>query len=270
MAEKQSPVDIDALSGSEFLNLSSEQQQRCAEVTSGALPKFGRNAPKCHEQLGRALNVLDGAASCRWGCSKGDHLVEYLLGKGASNAHAAFLLLYRGFYDESLGLARSIGELANLLLLFGREPADFAKWRESTRAERVASYSPVRIRQRLEGLSFPLGIERDRYSALCEIGVHATPATKPNFLSPDNNPRLGGHFQLPGAIVAMNELAYAVGLAMAGGSKLVSNKAVGTKLSSRAVKLIASIGAMTILNLDEAMAKMRTAIDDESHGVAAI
>src|SRR6185437_12254748 len=121
---------------------------------------MGVNAPACLEQLGQALNTLSGAACCRWGCSNGDHLVEYLLGRAASNGHAAYRL-------------------------FGQDSSALVDWRGATRRERLGKFSPAKVRERLEGMNFRIGIDRDRYAALCEIGVHATPETKPNLHSPD-------------------------------------------------------------------------------------
>jgi hypothetical protein len=259
-------VNIDALTGAEFLSLASRQERECADRTGAELPQLGENAPACLEQLGRALNTLGGAAGCRWSCAKGDHLVEYLLGRAASNGHAAYRLFAHGFYDESMALARSIGELANLLLLFSQDASAFAEWRTATRRERLAKYSPAKVRERLEQLPLPVGVGRDRYAALCEIGVHATPETKPNLHSPDRRPRLGAHFQVPGAIVSMNELAFALGLVMAGGCRLVADPNVKKKLKDGSVDLIRSIGGMTILNLPAALESMRAELEKQSPG----
>jgi len=258
-------MDIDTLTGLEFLDLASRQERACASRTAKELPGMGRNAPACLEQLGQALNTLSGAAGCRWGCAKGDHLIEYLLGRAASNGHAAYRLFAHGFYDESMALARSIGELANLLLLFGQDSSSFSNWRLAPRRERLAKFSPMKVRAQLEQLHSPLGIDRDRYAALCEVGVHATPDTKPNLHSPDRRPRLGAYFQLPGALVALNELAYAIGLAMAGGCRLMADKNVQNRLQVGSVNLIRSIGSVTIMNLGEALESMRHQIENQQN-----
>ena len=46
-----------------------------------------------------------------------------------SRARACVRLLKFGFYDESLSLTRSIGEIANLLCLFTIDKAEPEKWR---------------------------------------------------------------------------------------------------------------------------------------------
>ena len=252
------------------MRLASQQESLCAQVTAAQIPAMGVNAPACLEQLGQALNTLSGAACCRWGCSNGDHLVEYLLGRAASNGHAAYRLFAHGFYDESLALTRSIGELANLLLLFGQDSSALVDWRGATRRERLGKFSPAKVRERLEGMNFRIGIDRDRYAALCEIGVHATPETKPNLHSPDRRPRLGAYFQVPGAMVAMNELALAVGLAMAGGCRLVTDPAVSEKLNDGSVHLIRCIGGITILNLPAALEAFRVDLDAQGPAFPAL
>jgi hypothetical protein len=256
-------MDIDALTGLEFLNLASEQERVCASHTSAMLPGMGQSAPACLEQLGKALNTLNGVAGCRWGCTGNDHLVEYLLGRVVSNAHASYRLLAHGFYDESMALARSIGELANLLLLFGAEPSSFSAWRLATRRERLANFSPAKVRERLEEIGVPIGIDRARYAALCEVGVHATPDTKPNFHSPDRRPRLGAHFQQAGVLVSINELAYAVGLAMAGGGGLIADESAQKRVIEGSIRLIRSIGGLTVLNSGEALEATRREIENQ-------
>lgn len=127
----------DDLSVVEFFRIARQQQNACAQTTAAGLPKLGKSAPECHAQLGSALNMLNGAAGCRWGYSDGDHLIGYLLVPAASSAQAANRLLVHGFHDESLAHFRSIGELANLLILFGREPRAFIDCRAASRRERL-------------------------------------------------------------------------------------------------------------------------------------
>ena len=221
------------------------------------IPDMGVSMPACYAQFGKLLNVLDAVASCRWHCDGGDHLVQYLIGRCVSNARASHSLLMIGMYDESLALTRSIGELANLLLLFGYDRAAFAQWRAADRKERLRLFQPRHVRDELEKRQIPVGIDRERYAALSEIGVHATPETKPNAHNPGRKANLGGRQQLLGAMICMNELAYSLGLAgAAAGSTLVSDPRGKAELRSESVALIRSIGGATILNRDELLTEL--------------
>jgi len=108
--------------GSDFLKLVSQQEDACEARTASALPRLGKLAPACYRNLGTVLSLLDRAASCYWGCRGGDHVVEYIAGRSCSSARAARRLFEFGYYDESLSINRSIGEIANLLLLFNFDP----------------------------------------------------------------------------------------------------------------------------------------------------
>jgi hypothetical protein len=253
-------MSLDDLTGPEFLELVAAQNRACSAATTSMIPEMGVSMPACYAQLGKVLNVLDAVASCRWQCDGGDHLVQYLLGRCASNAGAAHVLLLAGFYDESLSLTRSVGELANLLVLFWQNPVSFSEWRLATRGERMQQFQPRHIREALKKLNVPIGIDNKRYGALSEIGVHATPDTKPNSHSPDSRPRLGGRPQLVGAMIALNELAFAVGLAAAAGSSLVSGQRAKSELRRESVELIESIGGATILNREELIAELRDSL----------
>jgi hypothetical protein len=250
-------MKLDELSGTAFLALATRQELHCSATTIESIPQLGTKGVGCLEAFGAALNVLSGAAGCRWGCSSGDHLVEYLLGRGASSAHAGYRLMMHGFYDEALGLARGLGELANLMLLFGADPSAFAAWRASDRKERLGIFSPVKVRLRLESLKVAVGVQEDRYGALCEEAIHVTPSTRPNTHSPDAIPRLGAHFQPVGALVALNELAFGTALVMAAAAPLLTVRDSSGRLSTTAVALLRSIGGVTVLNRQEGIDSLR-------------
>ena len=86
--------------GLSFLNLVWDQEDSCETETDSRIPNMGVKAPKCLEHIGTVLSLLDRMASCWWVCRGGDHLIEYLCGRVASNARAALRLLRFGFYDE--------------------------------------------------------------------------------------------------------------------------------------------------------------------------
>ena len=241
------PIDLDGLGGAEYLDLSCKAEELCAITTVAHLDKLGGRAVGCLSLLGKALNALSGAAACRWGCNNGDHGVEFLLGRAASGGHAAYRLMMHGFYDESLAQTRSLGEIANLFALFASEESAFGTWKASTERERLIAFSPVKVRIRLEGLGVSAPIDKDRYSRLCEAGVHVSPTTRPNAHSPDSIPRLGGEFQPVGFLVALNELSWALCCAMATGAHLARVGRVADRLGSAALSLNEQIGGVTVL-----------------------
>src|SRR2546421_4553114 len=107
------------MNGSDFLKLVATQEAGCEEQTAKALSTLmGVKAPKCYQDLGDVLLLLDQLASCYWSCSEGDHVVEYATGRAASLARASIKLAQTGYYDESLATTRNLAELTNLLALF--------------------------------------------------------------------------------------------------------------------------------------------------------
>ena len=253
-------INVDALDGVEYLDLALKVEESCALASAMHLDKLGGRAPVCLDRLGRALNALSGAAACRWGCSKDDHVAESLLGRAASGGHAAYRMMMHGFYDESLAQTRSLCELANLFALFASDTYAFAKWKATTQRERVTAFSPVKVRIRLEELGASAPIDKERYSRLCEAGVHVTPATRPNAHSPDGIARLGGEFQPVGFLVALNELSWALCCAIVTGSHVASVKGVAERLACAGLSLNESIGGVTLLTETDAHDHIRRTV----------
>ena len=196
---------------SEFLKVVRGQECQCEETFQEWLPAAGIQAPKTMEALGTALAYLDCIASCWWGCRQGDHVEERLVGKVSSNARAALLTLRSGYYDESLGLVRQIGETANLLCLFMQSEELHEKWKDASENVVRNQFSPVQVRLMLEELPLPLPMDRDDYAILSRQSIHATPNTSPQSHNPFNLPTMGGHFQEAGALLALNLLGGMVG-----------------------------------------------------------
>jgi len=130
--------------------------------------------------------------------------------------------LSAGYYDESLVLARSVGELANLLLLFARYPDEYVRWKTTTPKERRQAFSPVNVRMSLEQALDFVPVDHVRYEALSEMGVHVTPDTIPQAHNPARRAVLGHIFQLPGGIMALTELCIATSVAAHSVSKLMN------------------------------------------------
>lgn len=193
--------------GLEFLALISSQEVECQAETHAARSHLGTKAPRCLEELGTLLSLLDRLASCAWGCNGDPHIVEYLTGRSTTLARGALRLSDAGYYDEALGLVRSLGEIANLLSLFSSDKTSFADWTAATRRDRIRRFGPAAVRQKLETLNAPAPVGADRYSALCELAAHVTPETRPQAHNPVLMPNLGAVFSRVGYLMVLNELA---------------------------------------------------------------
>ncbi len=244
--------------GLAFLKLVSDQEDACEALSRQRLPDLGTKAPLCLEHLGTVLSLLDRVASCFWGCRGGDHLVEYLAGRVCSPSRAALKLLLFGFYDESLSLTRSVGEVTNLLFLFNQDAAALAGWQGPTKKQRRDNFSPVKVRIRLESLGAPVLIDETRYSELCEVATHVTPQTKPQAHNPLGMPFAGSGFQEAGLIVALNELALATGLALISLPKILSyDDARRKEIKEAVLALRTSVGRTNVLTVKDQLAEMR-------------
>ena len=195
--------------GLRFLRDMRRLEERCSRQTWKALPKTGKQAPRCLKALGELLSLTYRASSCYWGCAGPDHTLNHLAVRVAATASASLRCMAAGYYDESLALTRSVGELANLIILFSEVPDQFEEWRKAKRSERLDRFSPYKVRLALEQNAAYTPIDKDRYAALSESGVHATPAMVPGGHNPARRSVLGHIFQLPGAILATTELAIA-------------------------------------------------------------
>ena len=237
--------------GLSFLRSLWEQEDKCETDTDGMFPKLGRKAPVCLERIGTVLFYADGMASCWWKCLGGDHLIEYLCGRAASNSRAALRLIRFGFYDESLMLSRAIGETSNLLQLFFRDKARLDEWKKLPRKDRIKVFPPVKVRQALEGIGNPPLIREDRYRILSEKAVHVQPETKPQSQNVFGIPTTGAYMQEEGILVCLNELA----LPLAGVVSFSANiLALGDDLKEQTIaaarSLVEQIGGATITKID--------------------
>jgi hypothetical protein len=241
-----------------------EQMQALADKASKfadeeILKKGGRAAPAGLDALGTLLVFVYGLATCGWGCKGGDHQVELLLGRVVNQVFAAHRLMRSGFYDEALVLIRGISEIANLLWLFGSDPSAFAEWKTCDRKVRMNKFGPSGVRKALEAIDpkAPL-IDKDRYQALCEIGTHPVPAFKPGHYTGGGPPVLGIYFQMPGYLMCLNELGFAVAMCAAPGARLLKvDKELQQVVVDAAAELLRALGSMTVLNYNEYIAKAR-------------
>ena len=234
--------------GMEFLQLIWEMEDKLEKESDERLPDLGERAPACLREIGTMLSLLDRLASCWWTCNGGSHEIEYLCGRITSNARAALRLMRFGFYDESLSLCRSMGEIANLIFLFHFDEAAFQQWKGSSRRQRLKKFGPYRVRLRLEekaGSAPP--INEERYRLLSEQSVHVHPGTKPQSYNLPGVPIAGATYQKGGFIICVNELVLALSVSLFGGALLLDiDGSIRKHITDAARKSIEQIGSMTL------------------------
>jgi hypothetical protein len=238
--------------GIDFFKLVWGQEHQCEKETDKRIGSMGTKAPKCFESLGTVLSLLDRLASCWWQCRGTDHILEYLTGRCVGSAGASIRLMRLGFYDETLALVRNIGEVVNLFALFVAEPASYNEWRDADEQKRRHSFSPVKVRLRLQYLNAPIPIGQETYRGLCEVGTHVTPSTRPQSHNPLGVPVIGGRFQEAGVLMALNELARSISFLAIYAPVLVKADVEVRGTIWRAGRTLAgSIGGVTVGTLPE-------------------
>ena len=216
-----------------------------SERLSDHVPERLVSLTACLEHVGTVLSLMDRMASCWWVCKGGDHKVERLCGKVASNARGALRLLRFGFYDESLTLCRAMGEISNLLYLFVLDKDALEEWR----ADHRDKLPPVDVRRKIEKLNEIVPVNQKRYQQLSEL-VHVNPNTSPQSYNLLEIPTLGAHQQDEGILLCLNELALPLGVAAFSGVSLLDLKhEIKKKIFLASRKLCEQIGGVTIVEL---------------------
>lgn len=162
--------------------------------------------------LGHSLAALYDASTCHRKCWGTGHVLEALGGRIYNLACASYSLVSIGYYDESLNLVRSIGEIANLLSLSVCDKAKFEEWLKSTKTVRIREFSPAKVRALLSKSSGVLLMDEQWYSNLCAAYTHITPATKPNNFNSEHRNIVGGLIQAEGLDSALNQLTTLVSM----------------------------------------------------------
>ena len=236
-----------------------KQEDCCESATRQELLRAGKKAPKCYQGLGTVLSLLGRITTCYWGCTGGNHMIERVAGRAYSSACASLRLLHFGYYDESLLLTRSIGEIANLLFLFSRDAKALADWQRLDERSRRKKFKPVAVREKLEALEIPLPVDQDRYGLLSGEAAHVTPSTTPQAHNATGRPILGGFFQGAGALLALNELAAAVAVVTACAAKLAGiDREQSRIVSAESVALLRAIGGVQITQMRAIWDQIRT------------
>lgn len=245
------PADESAIpEGIAFIDYLAMREQRCRIATIDARQNLGKKAPACLIAMGTVLSLLDRVASCWWGCRRGDHLLEYLVGRCTSSAMAGLHAASSGYYDEALNQARSLGEIANLFALFVAQQSSFNEWTRSSKRDRLTKFGPSRVRDRLTALNASIPIDQKRYTTLCERVTHPTPQTMPQSYNALHMPSTGQIFQQTGYIVALNEIALPLAFAafFAPQLLLALPDDVRTRLHEESRKLAESFGNANLVD----------------------
>lgn len=196
--------------GLDFLRVSDESILRCQNETNEAVKQFGQSIENHLQSFGTMLSLLDRVASCVWGCSRGDHILEYITGRVVGYSQSTFLLAKSGLYDEAFLLVRSLGEVANLFALFVADSPSFDEWKKLSKNKRISKFGPGAVRKKLDLMSVPLPCDSKQYEWLCEIAAHATPYTKPQVHQSNTRPSVGGTFQQDGFKRVLKEVSLVI------------------------------------------------------------
>ena len=145
-----------------YHEFSFELEEKCRAETHELAPGMGEKAPRCLELVGTMLSLLDRLSSCHYGCQEDDHTTQRLIFRALSCARASIGLAYRGYYDESLSLTRSVGEVANLLALFKADSTQFEEWKRASRNDRITKFGPGGVRNSLAQFDAPVPVNGER------------------------------------------------------------------------------------------------------------
>ncbi len=243
--------------GRSFLEKIEVRVDAGSEAADSYSREAGEKLPLSIERLGTVLSYLYRAACCAWGCRGGDHQVEWLAGRVVNQAMSGYRLIRAGYYDEALVMARGIGEITNLVFLFGTDAQELENWKKADRGTRLRDYGPAAVRKKLKALrDEDPPIDDERYKHLCEVGTHPVPGVAPGHFSGSGRPVLGVYLQPVGMFVGVTELSYAVAMAALPLSKLLGLKDGERQLLwQAAVDLIKTLGGFNILNYNELLAK---------------
>lgn len=201
------------LTGITFLDSITEKEDACSRTTTERLPQLGKRLTQCYEALGMTLALLDCAAACWRGRAQGDHRIEYLVGRTANSAYAAIAAAKRGYYDQALSGARTLGEIANLLSLFVADLSQLEIWKTADEKQRRREFSVVKVRLALERLDAPAPVEEKRYAMLSGYSIHADPNSMPQAHNHVGRAVTAPMYQEGGLFLSLNEIALLVAFA---------------------------------------------------------
>jgi hypothetical protein len=125
--------------------------------------------------------------------------------------------------------------------------ARLTEWKASDPKDRLRDFSPVKVRLALEGLGVPLPLDQERHARLSETATHVSPGIRPQVHNIARVPTLGALFQIIGALVCLNELAWATGWAGLAGARLMDlPDDEYSQIKTLRIDLLASVGGVTL------------------------
>jgi len=232
--------------GFEFFEAIASAEGQCVTESLADISRLGISAPLSYECLGNTLSLLYREASCQFGCPGGDHFLQRITARVVNLSLASLRLALCGYYDESLSLIRSVGEVANLAFLFAAQPAMLEAWRVADEPTRKREFGPVKIRLKLEACGLKPPVEADRYSRLSEVGAHIVPSLAPQAFNEHGRSTLGARFQFEGLMVVLNELGVVVAEAAGCLSALLPAAERQVALQREAEMLLNVVGSLDL------------------------
>jgi hypothetical protein len=94
--------------GLNFLAQLQEVGDEASRIADEFIKNAGKKLPASTARLGTLLSYLYRLSCCAWGCSKGDHVLEWLAGRVVNQTMATHRLVRAANYDEALMLIRGI------------------------------------------------------------------------------------------------------------------------------------------------------------------
>lgn len=160
------------------------------------------------EIIGSSLSTLYQVGTCHRKCFGGPHVLERLSGRAYNLASSSYILICSGFYDESLNLVRSLGEIANLVSMSVVDKKALQGWLSADKKTRINKYGPASIRKILAKHADYTAYASDAwYSKFCEDYTHVHPDTMPNFDVESGRSHVGGFVQVENMAEAISELS---------------------------------------------------------------
>jgi hypothetical protein len=236
--------DSNAPIGSEFHQACYAIERRVEAETERDVLAMGVKAPLCMERLGALLSYLDRLAACWWGCQEGNHAIEYLVARAVGYTRGSLRLMRGGFYDEALSLTRTVAEIANLLTLFSLDHSEFARWCTATDGEIKKTFSPVKVRIKIENIGGRVPFPEEDYALLCKVGTHPNPQVAPQAFNEFKIPHGSGVvYQQGGFLACLNEMATALSLVTVTAPGLIGvDGTVQQLIRNAAADLLESVG----------------------------
>ena len=153
--------------------------------------------------LGSSLNALYQAGTCHRKCLGGGHVLETLVSRVYNLSCSSYSLISIGFYDESLNLVRSIGEIGNLIVMGAMTEGNIQEWIHSDKKTRLNKFSPAKVRKLIGEHAI---MDSEWYSNLCESYTHIIAKAKPNMHNENDISICGGRMQAEGISKALGQL----------------------------------------------------------------